>query len=434
MLPPCRRHDCPGRRGNGFQGLAEPLIDLRFGTLPYRRRLLETAQDAGLAGLTVFADARDTTLLEFLRKRMQPGSRVILSGWVEKADEVGRLAAAFEGRGVEVGLEVDEPETAHLAEEVGAAFVVASGNEAAGAVSPKTTLILAQQLLDGPRLPLIVRGGLGPRGAAAARAAGCAGCILDSQLLLLPECRLESDARALLAGASPLDTAVLGGLVGRPFRVLARGPAAAGVRSLVAAEREALLETTSREEAARRFLPPLEEATRPGFAPGGLPPVGQGIAFARLFAEAGLDLKAVLRRYREAVDRLPARVAEAFPFDEGAPLARQHGGRLPVVMGPMALVNDRPGLAAAVSKAGALPFVSAVGLSPGGIRRLTAETRALLEGRPFEDIDQKRSNVGTLNRPYRADSRVVFEARSALELAAQAGSIDEQEALAVEGN
>ena len=47
-------------------GLAEPLLDLRYGQASYKRFILKKAVQHGLAGLTVFVDCRDKTLTDFL--------------------------------------------------------------------------------------------------------------------------------------------------------------------------------------------------------------------------------------------------------------------------------------------------------------------------------------------------------------------------------
>ena len=54
-----------------ISGVAEPLIDLRFGTAPYRSRLIERALAARLPGLTVCADPGDPLLKPLLESPPQ---------------------------------------------------------------------------------------------------------------------------------------------------------------------------------------------------------------------------------------------------------------------------------------------------------------------------------------------------------------------------
>jgi len=394
-------------------GLAEPLLDLRYGSPAARRAVLQQAVQEGLAGLTVFADARNADLMAFLRDAPPPGARVVLSSPPPSSIDAKDLVDSFRPPGVAVAFEVDDRDAARQAAEAGADFLVASGSEAYGPVSPKTTLILIQELLDGLAVPLVIRGSLGPLGAAGAQAAGCAGCILDSQLLLTPESPLSGELKRSLAETSPLDTAVVGALLGRPHRLLRRGDIGE-YRALVDLEKETFLGDGSLEERVRVLEAALEPVMRRGFSEGALLPVGQGIAFAQAFAEAGLGVRAILERYHTAARDCIARVKADFPFAPHSALARRHGVTLPIVQGPMAAVTDHPGLAAEVARGvlahghtggssvrgqpprkaaspapvrqplrGALPFVAAGGLSADETRRLVTATRAALGNRPF---------------------------------------------------
>ena len=71
--------------------------------------------------------------------------------------------------------------TAVLAEEVGFDGLVANGNEVGGSVSKTASFILAQELRGRVRIPYWIRGGVGPRVAAAVTMAGAkAGCSLNN--------------------------------------------------------------------------------------------------------------------------------------------------------------------------------------------------------------------------------------------------------------
>jgi NAD(P)H-dependent flavin oxidoreductase YrpB (nitropropane dioxygenase family) len=74
-----------------------------------------------------------------------------------------------------------------LAEEVGFDGLVANGNEVGGSVSKTTSFILAQELRGRVRIPYWIRGGVGPRVAAAVIMAGAKGWVLAEQLWLSEE-------------------------------------------------------------------------------------------------------------------------------------------------------------------------------------------------------------------------------------------------------
>jgi len=365
------------------RGLAEPLVDLRFGSAACKRSTLLEATRAQLPGLTVVLELSDAELVETARRSLPPGSRVIFA--TPRIDDAvaGPVASDFKAGGVVVGFEVDSVHGARAALEGGADFLAASGNEAAGPVSSKTSLILIQELSGSVGLPLVVRGSVGPAGAAAMFAAGCAGCILDSQLLLLPESPLGERWRTALSRASPFDTRLIGALVGRSYRVLAP----AGTRELeelLERERAIFLGDSAWEEKGRALDAMLRPLAERGLSDeAALPPVGQGVTFARDFAERGLRLREVIAEYRDGVSQRVARLKRAFPFQRGSTLSRLHGVDLPIVQGPMAAVSTSSRFAANVAQGGALPFIAAAGLTEDGLREAAAQTRAALNGGKF---------------------------------------------------
>ena len=164
----------PGTRSltllHACAGFAVPFLDLRYGAPAELRALVHDAVQANLRGPAVMADECDTELLGFLQQTLPPSSRVVLS--LRGAGHVESVPA-FRERGIAAGFEVDSAGQAELAAAAGAEFLVASGTEAYGPVSAKTTLILVEELLKKREASLIVRGGLGPFAAAGARAAGC---------------------------------------------------------------------------------------------------------------------------------------------------------------------------------------------------------------------------------------------------------------------
>lgn len=216
-------------------GLAEPLVDFRYGTEEYRGRIARALGKREIPGLTVCVPFEESGVLEPLIETPPPEMRVILCApWEEGT--AGAVIASLKDRHVVVGVEVSGPEQADFAARAGADFLVVTGSEAAGPVSSKTSFILLQELAAcDPGLPIVVRGGLGPRGAAAAWTLGARGIILDSQLLLLEDNGLSAEMRQDLAKRSASDTGIVGETAGRPFRFLASGGKEAAQRL---AERE----------------------------------------------------------------------------------------------------------------------------------------------------------------------------------------------------
>ncbi|MGO9242759.1 MAG: beta-ketoacyl synthase N-terminal-like domain-containing protein [Bryobacteraceae bacterium] len=361
---------------------AEPLVDLCYGTEPYRARLVGKLRERRLPGLTVCLAGTDAALIEPLLTAPPPEFRVILCGpWEESSTQTA--IAAFKQRGAVAGVEVSSLEQARFASTAGADLLVVAGCEAAGPVCAKTSFILLQELAAEPLLPVVVRGGFGPRAAAAAWTLGARGIILDSQLLLLEDNGLDPELRRLLAARSASDTEVAGETAGRPFRFLSNGGRDPAQRL---AEAEWRISGSGEPPAAQAaaFQEELLHSMQLGLVRDNpVLPVGQGLAFARQFAAEGLDLAAIVERYRSTVASSVHALKQSFPFAAESPLARAHGVRLPLVQGPMALVTDSPRLAPAVLHGGGLPFCSTAGLKPDQVHALLREARALIGTQPF---------------------------------------------------
>ncbi|MEW6301065.1 MAG: nitronate monooxygenase, partial [Thermodesulfobacteriota bacterium] len=148
-------------------------------------------------------------------------SAVILTGGGD-ADVLGRQVAALRRQRVRVLLSATCVEEAVVAETLGVDAVVAKGHEAGGWVGEETAFVLLQRLLGRRTLPVWVHGGVGLHTVAACYAAGAAGVILDSQMVLLRESTLPEHARAAVARMDGSETVCVGGEIGAPCRVYAR--------------------------------------------------------------------------------------------------------------------------------------------------------------------------------------------------------------------
>ena len=337
-------------------------------------------QARGACGIRVEAG---TTLLTLLAQRLpRTVETVLLAGdWTGCADLVRDLRRG----GRTVFLEVTAAsDAARAPEDVHA--LVAKGNESGGLVGEETTFILLQRLLAETPLPVFAHGGIGLHTAAACRCAGAAGVILDAQLLLTSESPLPEQVRTLITRMDGSETALLGADLGLPIRCCSVPAATAAER--LAALSERLLQDKNPEAARVRWRRAVR--TRLGWdsLERSVWPLGQDAAFARPLAERHVTTGRVLQAVAAAAQASAAGARRRRIIAEGAPLARAHGTRYPIVQGPMTRVSDSAAFAAAVAEGGALPFLS-LALSRGD------EVTTLLEA-TRERLGRRSWGVGIL--------------------------------------
>ncbi len=306
--------------------------------------------------------------------------------------------------------------------------LVARGSESGGPVGSETAFILSQRLLATGRLPVYVQGGVGPHIAAACRAAGAAGVVLDDQLWLMPESPLPPDWRRHLENLSGREALAVGSdlvpLGGRAVRVLVKPQfkAAAELQDLaagLAAEAEEPGRVASRWEEGVSSLvgwgPPEEKAWPVGQA------VGLAAAFRDRYVTTGRFVQAVLEQSRTG----PALAAELDPLGPDSPLAQAHGTRYPLVQGPMARVSDTPEFLRQVAEARGLPMVALSTLEGPEARELLDRSAEALGDRPwgvgllgFGDLETKEAQTAEVIRAKptcvliaggRPDQAAVFE-------------------------
>jgi len=251
----------------------------------------------------------------------------------------------------------------------------AKGHEAGGAVGEESTFVLLQRVLRHTELPVYVRGGIGLHSAAACWVGGAAGAVLDNQMLLLRESPLADTLRSWLQGLDGTETGLLGREeTGRYARVLER-PGFAPVETL--RRRFWDDETLDPAESLDSRVGWLEPCGRDVL------PLGQEAAFAGPWAERYGTVAGVVRALRRALRDDPVQAGRDAALAEGAPLARAHGTRFPIVQGAMTRVSDRAEFAEAVGAAGALPMIALAMLDGGRSRQLLEETGRRMAGRPW---------------------------------------------------
>jgi acyl transferase domain-containing protein/NAD(P)H-dependent flavin oxidoreductase YrpB (nitropropane dioxygenase family) len=246
-------------------------------------------------------------------------------------------------------------EEALEAQRLGADGLILKGAESGGRVGAFNSFILLQQTHGRLALPFWAQGGMGPHGAAAAVLAGAQGVLYDSQLALMPSACGRPGLHPLFRAINGSETAV-----------------AAGYRFL----RHKLLPDVAEETGREQLLAQLAGATAPLLA-------GEDLALAQLFHSLYGDVAALVHATEEAIAGHLRQARRAPLFGAGTAFATQYGLRYPLVQGPMAQVSDRPGFAAAVADAGALPSIALALLPPERARPILEETRVRLDGKPW---------------------------------------------------
>ncbi len=256
--------------------------------------------------------------------------------------------------------------------------LVARGHEAGGWVGEDTSYILLQKLLKTTERPVFVQGGIGLYTAAACRAAGAAGVVLDDALLLLAESPLTPAQQSELGRLNGVEAKLFGELEGQPLRAYARAGSSA-LKSAEALSRR----LDSGELATSEWATQLTAQT--GWASDGsqLLPLGQAVGFAAQYRRDFGSVGKLIQAIRKACAQQVQQAATLATMDEGSALALSHGTRFPLAQGPMTRVSDSPAFAAEVAKAGALPFL-ALALTRGPqVLEMLQSTKQLVGDAPW---------------------------------------------------
>jgi acyl transferase domain-containing protein/NAD(P)H-dependent flavin oxidoreductase YrpB (nitropropane dioxygenase family)/NAD(P)-dependent dehydrogenase (short-subunit alcohol dehydrogenase family) len=316
-------------------------------------------------GLRLSAEA----IVDFERFALPENGRVIIV--TEPAElDWNHVIALANSLGRMVVAEVTSRDSARAATRAGALALVLAGHEAAGRGSDESSFVLLQGVLaqDGP--PLWVRGGVGPRVAAACVAVGAAGVVLDGAVWLARESPLKGTARERLEHFDGSETVVLGRATGWPVRVHA-SPGSAAIARLRAAEG---LSLDAWREAVRSEV---------GWQVDQAWPVGQDAAHASVLAHRFVTVGGIIQAVERAIDEAATVACAHHPFAEGAALARSHGTRYPIVQGPMTRVSDTVAFAQAVADGGGLPFLALALMRGPEVRALLGEAKDQLAGRSW---------------------------------------------------
>ena len=181
-------------------------------------------------GLRVSADALEPGWLAGMPDRLGLVivTEVVATDWAAALEILRRSGR----RGL---AEVTSRASAHEAARAGFEGLIVAGHEAGGRGSDESSFVLLQAVAVREAVPVWVRGGIGPRSAAACVAAGAAGVVLDGALLLARESPLdEAGPRAGRAAGTAARRSSWARRRGRPVRVHAT-PGSAALARLKAA-------------------------------------------------------------------------------------------------------------------------------------------------------------------------------------------------------
>jgi NAD(P)H-dependent flavin oxidoreductase YrpB (nitropropane dioxygenase family) len=256
--------------------------------------------------------------------------------------------------------------------------VIAKGHEAGGWIGDEGSFVLCQRLLATLSVPVYVHGGIGVHTVAAAYVSGAAGAVLDAQLLLTRESPLADGLQAALAGVDGSETLTFGAELGAAFRAYSRHGHGA-LEQLRTLEHELApsaesLQSWRAQVKARVGADPAQEAVLA---------LGQDAAFAGDLARRFGNVAGVIDGLYAAIERSCATLAQGNPLAQGAGVAKAHRTRYPIVQGPMTRVSDRAEFAAAVTAAGALPFLALALMRAPEADALLARTAELAGDQPW---------------------------------------------------
>lgn len=249
--------------------------------------------------------------------------------------------------------QVTSLEEAKQAEESGAKGIIIKGNEAGGHIGYESTFVLFQRIINEIKsIPVWVQGGIGLHTAAAVKALGATGIVLDNQLALFPESSVPKDLKDLCSKLNGTETKII-----------------ANHRVLVRPNSPSLPDDITAED-LKHYFTDLDISKS-------YIPMGQDISLATDLYEEFRTLKKLAFGLKEAMHGHLKQAKALQVIDQNNPLAQELGLKYPIAQGPMTRVSDVPGFANAVAEAGALPFVALSLLKGNSAKSLVMETKEL---------------------------------------------------------
>jgi acyl transferase domain-containing protein/NAD(P)H-dependent flavin oxidoreductase YrpB (nitropropane dioxygenase family)/NAD(P)-dependent dehydrogenase (short-subunit alcohol dehydrogenase family)/acyl carrier protein len=260
---------------------------------------------------------------------------------------------------VQVFYQVHNVSEALEAKAVGADGIIIKGNEGAGLVSDESSFILFQRVVKEVKgIEIWVQGGAGIHTSAALAASGAAGVVLDSQLVLFPECSAPAALKHACEKLNGNETRVID-----HYRVLVR-------------PNSPVLPDNATQATLGKYLDTLDLEK-------GYVPLGQDIAIGIDLAQRYKKLGRLVFALQEAAYGHLHQAQALNVLSPGNALSQELQIPYPIAQGPMTRVSDVPAFAAAVADAGGLPFVALSLLKGEQARQLITHTKALAGDKPW---------------------------------------------------
>lgn len=260
---------------------------------------------------------------------------------------------------VKLIFQVQDMESARAAQAAAADGIIIKGNEGAGKVAYETSFVLFQRVIrEIQDIPVWVQGGAGLHTTPALIAQGAAGVVLDSQLILFPECSAPKAIKDICGRLSGTETRLI-----------------AGSRVLVRPDSPVLPENIAYDDLKTYFTNfNLSESYLP---------LGQDAA---LSADLYQNFKKISRLIFAMEEAVYGHLNQAKALNIISPenaLAKDLDITYPIAQGPMTRVSDVAAFANAVADAGALSFIALSLLKGETARQLVADTKALAAGKTW---------------------------------------------------
>ncbi|MDR6786519.1 acyl transferase domain-containing protein/NAD(P)H-dependent flavin oxidoreductase YrpB (nitropropane dioxygenase family)/NAD(P)-dependent dehydrogenase (short-subunit alcohol dehydrogenase family) [Pedobacter africanus] len=237
--------------------------------------------------------------------------------------------------------------------------IIVKGNEAAGKVAYESAYVLFQRVIKAlPDADIYVQGGIGSHTAAALTALGAKGIVLDSQLVLFPECTAPKNLKQVCEKLNGNETRLFNN-----YRLLVR-------------PNSPMLSDDPGFEELEKYLGGLNLEQH-------YLPMGQDIAIASDLHNRYKKLDQLIFGLQEAMYGHLKQAKALNVISTGNPLAKDLGITYPIAQGPMTRVSDVAPFADAVAGAGALPFIALSLLKGAPAKQLISETKKLAAGKTW---------------------------------------------------
>ena len=335
-----------------FQAGALPVFDTEFiNNEEIMRFIGQLAKESILFGVRV--DHNNYIIKDFLDKKHISNLDIVVFTYDSRKD---LKDFSFDNRDYKIFIEVRDLDITGDLEALGPHGIIVKGNEAPGRVSKFTSMILMQYYLEKMSCPVFVHGGVGFHTAAGIFAAGASGIVLDNQLYLTDEAPLSPNFKELLGGIKEGDSTVIGDALEIKYRFFAK----LGTK-IVKDFKEEESHLKGRENSDlvlyNRITENVVSLNNPDAnAIQSLFYLGQDSVFAPHFVKESKKLKDVVSRLFRNVSLSLESLDQHDPMLPGSPMAKEHNTRYPVVLGPMANINDNAEFASQVYEKGGLPF------------------------------------------------------------------------------